>query len=133
MEFPLHKPYPYSLYRFLYLYSRYLKLLMIMLSFFVTPSNSPSCKASAIAKEPLGKSSIHCKPIEFSYSFWVILLIAEILHQFICRFSYYLQGFIHVRWCRISFINSRNDELSYDIICVVLFLTVLFFSGGCCC
>ncbi len=36
----------------------------------------------------------------------VILLMAEILHQLIGSFSHYLQGFIHLRWCRISAINS---------------------------
>ena len=35
-----------------------------------------------------------------------ILLMAEILHQFICSLSHYLEGFIHPRWCRISAINS---------------------------
>ncbi len=30
----------------------------------------------------------------------------EILHQLIGSLSHYLQGFIHPRWCRISFINS---------------------------
>ena len=37
----------------------------------------------------------------------MILLLEEILHQLICSLSYYLQGFIHPRWCRISSINSR--------------------------
>jgi len=32
--------------------------------------------------------------------------MAEILHQLISNLSQYLQGFIHPRWCRISFINS---------------------------
>ena len=36
----------------------------------------------------------------------MILLVEEILHQLICSFSQYLQGFIHPRWCRISSINS---------------------------
>ena len=34
------------------------------------------------------------------------LLMEQILHQLIGSFSQYLQGFIHVRWCRISSINS---------------------------
>ena len=36
----------------------------------------------------------------------VILLMEEILHQLISSFSHYLQGFMHVGWCRISSINS---------------------------
>ena len=36
----------------------------------------------------------------------LLLLMEEILHQLICSFSHYLQGFIHPRWCRISSINS---------------------------
>ena len=35
-----------------------------------------------------------------------ILLMDEILHQFLGSLSHYLQGFIHPRWCRISSINS---------------------------
>ena len=35
-----------------------------------------------------------------------ILLMEEILHQLIGSLSHYLQGFIHVRWCRISSTNS---------------------------
>ena len=33
------------------------------------------------------------------------LLMEEILHQWIGSLSHYLQGFIHVRWCRISSTN----------------------------
>ena len=36
----------------------------------------------------------------------MILLMEEILHQLIGSSSHYLQGFIHVRWCRISSTNS---------------------------
>ena len=39
---------------------------------------------------------------------WIILLMAEILHQLIGSLAHYLQGFIHPRWCRISAINSRD-------------------------
>ena len=39
-----------------------------------------------------------------------ILLMEEILHQLIGRFSHHLQGFIHPRWCRISFINSTTSS-----------------------
>ena len=49
-----------------------------------------------------------------------LLLMEEILHQLICSFSHYLQGFIHPRWRRISSINSRmwlsKDETSQDVI-----------------
>ena len=37
-----------------------------------------------------------------------ILLMEEILHQWIGSLSHYLQGFIHPRWCRISSINSSS-------------------------
>ena len=36
----------------------------------------------------------------------MILLMSEILHQFIGSLSHDLQGFVHPRWCRISAINS---------------------------
>ena len=35
-----------------------------------------------------------------------ILLMEEILHQLIWWISLYLHGFVHLRWCRISSINS---------------------------
>ena len=38
--------------------------------------------------------------------FFKILLMEEILHQLINSLSHDLQGFIHLRWCRISSINS---------------------------
>ncbi len=38
----------------------------------------------------------------------ILLLMAEILHQLIGSFSYYLWGFIHPRWCRISAINRMK-------------------------
>ena len=38
-----------------------------------------------------------------------ILLMEEILHQLIWTICYYLQGFIYLRWCRISSINSMNS------------------------
>ena len=37
--------------------------------------------------------------------FPLLPLIEEILHLFISSLPYYLQGFIHPRWCRISSIN----------------------------
>ena len=40
----------------------------------------------------------------------LLLLMAEILHQFIGSLSRYLQGFIHPRWCKISAINSTIPE-----------------------
>ena len=42
-----------------------------------------------------------CNCVWGSYSV-VILLMEEILHQLIGSLSHYLQGFIHLRWCRIS-------------------------------
>ena len=42
---------------------------------------------------------------------WNILLMAEILHQLIGSLSHYLQGFSHLRWCRISSINSTMHGL----------------------
>ena len=38
-----------------------------------------------------------------------ILLMEEILHQLIGSLSHYLQGFMHVRWCRISSTNSMFE------------------------
>ena len=38
---------------------------------------------------------------------YVVLLMEEILHQLRGSLAYYLQGFIHHRWCRISSINSK--------------------------
>ena len=40
------------------------------------------------------------------YKKYRILLMEEIPHQLIWRNYHYLQGFIHLRWCRISSINS---------------------------
>ena len=37
---------------------------------------------------------------------FLILLMAEILHQLIGTVSHWIQCFIHPRWCRISSINS---------------------------
>ena len=49
---------------------------------------------------------------------YVILLMAEILHQSIGSLSHYLQGFIHPRWCRISSINSmcKFSTLYYTLL-----------------
>ena len=44
----------------------------------------------------------------------VLRLMAEILHHRIGSLSHYLQGFIYLRWCRISSTNSRNPK-SYGI------------------
>ena len=38
----------------------------------------------------------------------VILLMEEILHQFIGSLSHYLQGFLHPRWCRISSVGTTS-------------------------
>ena len=45
--------------------------------------------------------------------FQVLLLMAEILHHLIGSLSHYLQGFIHLRWCRIPSINSNNGGYSH--------------------
>ena len=55
----------------------------------IAPENRPSQKASRIP----------------TIRFQVLLLMEEILHQLIWRNYHYLQGFIHLRWCRISSIN----------------------------
>ena len=55
-----------------------------------------------------------------------ILLMEEILHQLIGSLSQYLQGFIHARWCRISFINIMLhrfrfvDRLLANEYCIIL-------------
>ena len=41
---------------------------------------------------------------------WILLLMEEILHQLVGRLYHYLQGFIHPRWWRISFINSMAEK-----------------------
>ena len=51
----------------------------------------------------------------------MVLLMAEILHQFIGSFSHYKYGFIHPRWCRISAINSSifplpSRKITYPIL-----------------
>ena len=38
----------------------------------------------------------------------LLLLMEEIPHQLIWRNYHYLQGFIHLSWCRISSINSSS-------------------------
>ena len=45
-----------------------------------------------------------------------LLLMAGILHQLIGSLSHDLQGFIHVRWCRISAINSMLRKTHVYII-----------------
>ena len=51
----------------------------------------------------------------------VILLMEKILHQLIDSLSHYLQGCIHLRWRRISSINSiaRVLKISCDIARIV--------------
>ena len=47
-----------------------------------------------------------------------ILLMEEILQQLIGSLSPYLQGLVHLRWCKISSINSISQSLSvYQQIC----------------
>ena len=44
---------------------------------------------------------------------FVVLLMAEILHELIGSLSHDLQGFIHPRWCRNSSINSSTTCLFF--------------------
>ena len=48
--------------------------------------------------------------LEIMFQVFVILLMEEILHRLIWSISHYLQGFIHVGWCRISSITSRSPS-----------------------
>ena len=50
---------------------------------------------------------------EKKHTYLHILLMEEILHQLIGSLSHYLQGFIHVRWCRILSINSITMVFVY--------------------
>ena len=45
-----------------------------------------------------------------------IQLMAEILHQLIGSLTYYLHGFIHPGWCRISAINSINPGIDGNLL-----------------
>ena len=59
-----------------------------------------------------------CEADHFWYPFVQnskVLLMEEILHQLIWRNYHYLQGFIHLRWCRISSINSRSSWLFLSV------------------
>ena len=42
----------------------------------------------------------------YPYESILILLMEEILHQLIWRIYHYFSGFVHLKWCRISSINS---------------------------
>ena len=46
-----------------------------------------------------------------------LLLMEEILHHLIGSSSHYLQGFIHLRWCRISSINRMTTGISTTSSC----------------
>ena len=64
-----------------------------------------------------------------TYSMTVILLLVEeILHQFIGSVSHYLPHFIHPRWCRISSINSTSyyPNTSLEVILTWLFAGQMF-------
>ena len=50
----------------------------------------------------------HFLAIGHLLSFNKFSFLEEILHQLIGSLSHCLQGFLHVRWCRISSINSRD-------------------------
>ena len=53
----------------------------------------------------------------------MLLLMEEILHQLVCKISDYLQSFILVRWCRISFINSSipTSNVHWQTFCASVF------------
>ena len=61
---------------------------------------------------------------------WIILLMAEILHQLIGSLSHYLQGFIHPRWCRILAINSIIQKLIVCSSFKTLYILLHHFSPG---
>ena len=58
----------------------------------------------------------------------MILLMEEILHQMVCKISHYLQRFILVRWCRISFINSSIPTSTFHC---QSFCASVFFNENC--
>ena len=65
-------------------------------------------------------SERHLRVIRYKMDY-VILLMAEILHQLIGGLSHYLHGFIHLRWCRISAINSTTETMLFFCKGVVFF------------
>ena len=72
-----------------------------------SPSKSRDKGRSILLKMIVGAQK---GPVNRNYeNHLVILLMEEILHQFIGSLSHYLQGFLHPRWCRISSTNSRNN------------------------
>ena len=52
---------------------------------------------------------------------FLILLMAEILHQLIGTLSHWIQCFIHPRWCRISSINS---VIGVHSLCYIILLSL---------
>ena len=52
--------------------------------------------------------SNHQSSIDWCQERHLLLLMEEILDQWISRSSHYLQGFTHPRWCRISSTNSKK-------------------------
>ena len=78
----------------------------------LTPQSIESChlpRTSPWCNEELSSAQCDCL---------CTLLMEEILHQLIGSLSHYLQGFIHLRWCRISSINriiGANDLNAADV------------------
>ena len=75
-----------------------------------------SCDNMQICRLASGSVIVSCRPKstpQFSSPKFrckiKVLLMEEILHQFIGSLSHYLQGFLHPRWCRISSTNSISD------------------------
>ena len=71
-----------------------IRISMIPYTLFETDKKSTNTRA-------VGTSTYKC----LKYMSTNILLMEEILHQLMGSLSHYLQGFIHVRWCRISSTN----------------------------
>ena len=73
---------------------------------------------SSLWKNVVYKWKFHLKVSMMSLSIgkarsYMILLMEEILHQLTWRNYHYLQGFIHLVWCRISSINRFRCAYSF--------------------
>ena len=79
----------------------------ILRFFFGTPFPSPMVWHQ-VAWSRWARSGRKC------FSLWLVLLMAEILHQLIGSLTHYSRGFIHPRWCRISSINSMWGLKTYQ-------------------
>ena len=64
--------------------------------------NLAACRSSWLYIQELVFNYVQFATLQMPDAFPLILLMEEILHQLIGSLShYYLQGFIHPRWCRI--------------------------------